>query len=175
MPEKGVSGVQVKPPEAKEYPPEQILTPREIRSEGDNLIDEFIGLFKEDPDVQRSIVSAFFNYPRNGGVVFQKGKGRYLLNTMSREMPAEDRFVIVRTEGDLDESFSINRGSFIGDEVLRKPSIVYLADPNSRSDVFKRYDSKLRIENNGITVNKARELLAKTKKDFAPTQVPAAA
>jgi len=172
MPERaGALGVQAKPPEAKKYPPEQILTPQEIRSTGDNFIHAFIDLFKEDPDVQASIVKAFFDYThggRSGAVVFQKGTGRYLLNTTSRAIPAEDRFDLVRTEGDLDESLSINRGKFSSEgNVLVKPSISYLAfDPNSELDVFKRYDDKVRTKNNGTAVDKARELLAKTQKDF---------
>lgn len=157
----GGGGPEVNPQKAeqKTYLPDQKLTEQEKRAEGKKLIRGFVDIFKEDPDVQRKVVEAYFRYEDSmgrsgfrfpsGDIFFKRGTGEYWLRTTGGDINKGQMFRLQRKEGNAEELIEIRVG---------------MLEHNSAEINYNAVT--LKAKNNGNSVIRARELLAKEQKDF---------
>jgi len=178
----GTDGKEQQPTlEQKTYLPEQKLTDREKRFEGENLIKGFTDILKTDPDVQKSLIEGYFKYDftreasgRHGTISFKKGTGDYNLNTINLS-DGTDPFFISRTENGIMETLNIDRGwGHENGSFTQKPRLEYsVINKNEHNGLGLETGADRRAKDSGQNVIKGRELLTKVQKDFGKIQSPA--
>jgi hypothetical protein len=146
-------------------------TNEKVAVEGDNLINGFTGILKEDADFQKKVIEKYFDYsdPRGDdqlSINIERGAAKYIVNT-----GGVNRFRLTRIEGSLKELLEVNMATFDDERWnIRLPSIKYSA---FKLQFGQQDQEEISIRDSELTVKKGKELLAKTQKDFTAVAPPA--